>query len=279
MPDTRSLIPWTLKGSDNESLLGNTHLPKSTPRGCLILIHGFKGYKDYGFFPPLADAAAAAGLVTHRFNLSHSGMTNQFNTFARPDLFEHDTWGKQVHDVKTVVRAVGGALESGGLPITLFGHSRGGLTVVVAAAELGDSVAGLITAASVDHPVRLSDEDRRTLRTQGRLASPSSRTGQTLYVGRDMLDEVEAEPDRFDPLKRIREVRCPIHLIHGGGDTTVEPACSTRLREAAGSARLTILPSASHTFDCPNPAPSPLPPATQRLIELVTASAARHHDT
>ena len=66
-----SVTQWTLPGVDDQPIYGNTHCPDGTPPvGVLVISHGFKGYKDYGFFPYLARAAAKRGLVAHRFNFS-----------------------------------------------------------------------------------------------------------------------------------------------------------------------------------------------------------------
>ena len=54
----------------------------------MLIAHGFKGYKDYGMFPRLARVAAETGFVAHRFNFSHSGMTDRIATFEHPDLFD-----------------------------------------------------------------------------------------------------------------------------------------------------------------------------------------------
>jgi len=43
---------WSIEGADGQPILGDTHLPEAPPRGVLVICHGFKGYKDYGFFPP-----------------------------------------------------------------------------------------------------------------------------------------------------------------------------------------------------------------------------------
>gem|GEM_PF-4204546 len=87
------------------------------------------GYYDYGLFPVLARALTAAGLTCHRFNFSHSGMTRDTATFARPDLFEQDTWGRQQDDLAAVLDHLGAGAE----PTVLFGHSRGGLSSLLAA--------------------------------------------------------------------------------------------------------------------------------------------------
>ena len=99
--------PWSIPGAEGEVILGDCHLPAGEARGVIIIAHGLKGYKDYGMFPVIARACAAGGLIAHRFNFSHSGMTNALETFARPDLFERDTWNRQVHDCRAVVEAAG----------------------------------------------------------------------------------------------------------------------------------------------------------------------------
>jgi uncharacterized protein len=91
------VLDWTIPGAENQPIYGTTHLPDGShgsPRSVVIIAHGFKGYKDYGMFPRIAHQCAEAGLVAHRFNFSHSGMTNHIDTFERPDLFERDPAGE-----------------------------------------------------------------------------------------------------------------------------------------------------------------------------------------
>lgn len=272
---------WTLAGSDGQTIYGNTHLPAGQPQAVLILCHGFKGYKDYGFFPRLAEAAADRGLIAHRFNFSHAGMTEQIETFAKPDLFQSDTWSRQIEDLQAVAGAIdSGQLAGQGLASVWFGHSRGGLTVLLTAGRAFSDPdgrmprpTGVIAAASPAEPCSLTSKDRATLRKDGRLPSPSSRTGQTLYVGLPWLEEIEADPDAFDPKLAIARIACPVLLLHGAADATVGVAAAETLAKAAGEdrARRVVIDHAGHTFDCPNPLEpgADLPPATQRLFDEV----------
>ena len=274
MPTTQ----WTLPGAVGQPILGNTHLPDhdaaSAPVGVLLISHGFKGYKDYGFFPHLAQSAADRGLIAHRYNFSHSGMTNRLETFERPDLFELDTWGKQVYDLLAVHAAVGqGQLAGQGLPIIWFGHSRGGLTSILAAARLFEqdrpnAPAGVISVAAPHEPGAGYDERARELMyRQGYVESPSARTGQALRVRLVWLLEIEQAPAAFDPVRAIGKIACPILLLHGEADPTVPVAAAHALAAAASSnARLETIPDAGHTFNCPNP----LPPDTEPPAETQT---------
>jgi alpha-beta hydrolase superfamily lysophospholipase len=274
---------WSIPGSGGEPILGVSHAPAAgqaadtaaaadAPLATVLIAHGFKGYMDYGMFPRIARELAAAGCRVHRFNFSHSGMTRDTATFARPDLFARDTWNRQVDDLAAVADAVrAGTLAGGGVPLVLFGHSRGGVTVLLAAGR-GDVAdpAGVITAAAPADAVRLSPADRQRLLDEGFLPSPSSRTGQELRVGRDWLAEIEADPAGHDPCVQAGRIDCPVLVLHGGDDATVPAGDAERLGLAARRpARVVVIPGANHVFDTPNPMPDDAAPspALQTLLD------------
>lgn len=243
---------WTIDGSDGEPILGTVHLPDDEPVGVMIICHGFKGYKDYGFFPLLAHTAAQRGLIAHRFNFSHSGMTRNIDTFERPDLFEKDTWGKQIHDLNSVAVAIeDGRLAGAGLPTVWFGHSRGGVTVFLAA-PLGDP-AGIVSAAAPHQCCSWDETIREAIRHQGYIDSPSGRTGQNLRVGKAWLDEIESDPQTFDPVNAIERINCPVLIVHGSGDQTVSVESARALAVANENSTVRIVEGASHTFNATNP--------------------------
>lgn len=267
---------WTIDGADGQPILGHTHRPPDgvTPTGVLVCCHGFKGYKDYGFFPRLAGHAADAGLIALRLNLSHSGMTHDIQTFARPDLFEKDTWGKQVHDIGRVVDEIA---APHGLPVVLFGHSRGGLASLLAADRLQTKIAGVVAAAAPADACSLDESQRALLRKAGRLVSPSGRTGQDLYVGGGWLAEIEADPERFDPVRALSRLAVPALILHGDGDATVPVSALQRYADAAPEAESAVIPGANHVFNAVNPLPSdaPLETQTAELFERTVSFALR----
>ncbi len=261
---------WCIPGANGEVILGDVHVPDTEPRGVLVICHGFKGYKDYGFFPRLAEAASAAGMIAHRFNFSHSGMTNHVATFERPDLFERDTWGFQISDLESVIGAIrAGTLAGRDRPIVVFGHSRGGVTALLAVAR-GLDVAGVIAAAAPDTCCNLDESQKAMLRRKGFLPSPSSRTGQELRVGRAWLDEIDADPPKFDPRLAIATIKNPVLLIQGDADETVPLSCAQALKAAAGDrVELLVIAGANHTFNAANPMVGEMPKATSQMFDAV----------
>jgi uncharacterized protein len=296
---------WTICGAEGETIFGNTHLPPPgiAPVGHLIIAHGFRGYKDYGILPVIDHHASRAGLLAHRFNFSHSGMTNALDTFERTDLFEKDTWSKQVEDIACVSNAIAAdalpnialACEStsnatADLPQFWFGHSRGGVSVLLAGARAfvpGEyettctsiqKPAGIIPCAAPAFACMMSDPDQQRLLSQGFLTIQSARTKQDLRIGSVWLTEINSAPNAFDPIHAAGLIECPMLVIHGDDDPTVPQDCAHLIADENKQSILKIVPDANHVFNTSNPAKldrDPVPPA-QTLLDATISFCLTH---
>ena len=247
--------PFTLKNKHDRELLGDTHTPKDSPKACGILLHGFKGYKDYGFIPVLAHDVCNEGMLVHRFNFSTSGMTNEIGTFARADLFELDTWSRQVEDIVRVVEAVrSGELSGGGLPIYIIGHSRGGASSLLAAGRLGDDLglSGVITINAVDCCSRMNKAEQSELLERGYTITQSARTKQGLRINSAWLSEQLDDPDGHDVLLQASKIACPVCVIHGNEDQAVDHKAGVEISNACGCELIT-LNRGNHVLNMANP--------------------------
>jgi uncharacterized protein len=255
MPDMTT-SNWTLTNQRNLYILGNTEHPTTAPTSTLLLLHGFKGYKDYGFIPVLAKQLARAGILVHRFNFSCSGMTNDIATFARPDLFALDTWTRQVEDTHCVLNAVSnGTLEGRNLPMFIAGHSRGGATTLLTAArEPQPNLAGVITINAVDRCCGLSEDAQRKMLNDGYTTTPSARTGQELRIDASWLQEQLDDPDAHDILKLCTTIKSPSLIMQGTDDPGIDIATGQRIADAIGSV-LQPIKGADHVLNTANPAP------------------------
>jgi len=134
---TPSLTRHRLPGYLGDILVDVRTGDRSRPRPAVLVLHGFKGFKDWGMFPPLAERLAKAGFTAVSFNLSGSGVDDT-GEFVFPDRFARATFSGDRGDIGKVLEAVAtGALDVAPPPsIGFFGHSRGGgLGVLAAAAD------------------------------------------------------------------------------------------------------------------------------------------------
>lgn len=254
------MVDWSIPGSSGRPVIGTTHLPSESGDMHILLAHGFKGYKDYGFIPWLSEHLAGVGHVVHRFNFSHGGMEHGHGSFDE-SAFQEDTWNRQVEDLLLLFKASRRGELPGGTPggILLAGHSRGGVTSLLTAGrhageEVLDPLRGIATLASPAACLQMTDHDQERLLEEGRLASPSSRTGQLLHVGRSWLSEQLDAPEEHDLLAVAGKVKVPVHVIHGSEDDAVPVESAHAIGDAVESLTGRVLiEGANHVFNTSNP--------------------------
>ena len=247
--------PFTISNRHNLDILGNTHIPDIDPIACAILIHGFKGYKDYGFIPLMAHDLCQQRILVHRINLSTSGMTNEVDTFSRPDLFELDTWMRQVEDITQTCAAIReGAIPGKSLPLFLIGHSRGGASVLLAAGLNREklSLSGVITINAVDRCCRMEETEQNEMLERGYTFTESARTGQTLRINSQWLQEQLDYPEDHDVLEQAARAHVPACIIHGDADDAVNISAGKAIVRKLNT-HLHVLEGGNHVLNMKNP--------------------------
>src|SRR5262245_41803301 len=231
---------FELQTADGAPIRGDVRWPDVPgPRPAVVVCHGFKGFKDWGFFPWLGERLADAGFVAVRFNFSGSGIGSDPLEFTELDRFAADTVSQQVDDLGTVLDALSaGRLAPGGAtsgPIAVLGHSRGGGVAILRARE-DARIDAVVTWAGVATFQRWSQDERCAWRAQGRAEFPNTRTGQIMRVDATFLDDLERNAGRLDVLRAAAELEVPLLVVHGGSDTSVPPSEATALVGAAARA-------------------------------------------
>lgn len=107
-------------------------------RAVVVLVHGYQGFKDWGFFPWLGEQLCAEGHVAVRVTL--------------PD----DRYTAQVRDLTEVTRHVHHQFR--GLPLFLIGHSRGGGVALLASPDI-EGLEGVVTWSAIARADRWGDLD------------------------------------------------------------------------------------------------------------------------
>ncbi len=272
---TPSLTRHQLPGALGEILIDVRAGGRETPRPAVIVVHGFKGFKDWGLWPALAERIARAGLSAITLNLSGSGVDDS-GEFVHAERFGHNTFSAELQDL----RRVADELHDGGLGVAppsavgVLGHSRGGGVAVLQTA--GDPrVRALVTWAAISTVQRWPAPQRAAWRAAGVNQVKNARTGQVLPLYTDVLDDVERNASALDIAAAARRIAVPWLLIHGTEDDAVPLAEGERLAAAAPSARFVPVDGAGHTFGAVHPWQG-APPALELVEDTTLAFFAEH---
>ena len=258
---TPSLTRHVLPGA-----LGDVHVDvrsggRATPRPAVVVVHGFKGFKDFALFPPFAERLAQAGFTAVTYNASGSGV-DPAGGFTLPDRFARNTYGAELADLATVLDA----LTTGGLgtappaAVGLVGHSRGGGVAVLHAA--GDPrVRALVTWAAISHTDRWSAEEKEQWRLAGHVDVVNARTKQVLPLGTAVLDDLERHGPERDVEAAAARVAVPWLVVHGTADDSVAADEARVLHAASGrdTTELLLIEGANHVFGTVHPWAGPTP--------------------
>ncbi len=228
---------------------------------CVLILHGFKGFKDWGFFPELARRIAAAGGIAIRFNFSLNGMEEGEDTVRYPERFAQNTVSQELADAEQVlqqlqrgqVRELCGS-HWDGKRIFLFGHSRGGGVGLLLFARHPEIQRAALWA-SISRFNRFTERQKAFWRQHGAIEVKNARTGQVLQMSVRYLEDLESHRREYDLLQIMRSLDRPVLLVHGEQDLTVPLAEAQALYEAAppGIARLYVVPKTGHTFGIAHP--------------------------
>ena len=233
------------------------------PRTAVLMAHGFKGFKDWGFFPHLAESLARDGhaVVSFNFSLNGTGAGPNLVHFTDLEAFGRNTVSRELEDLHWMIDWSLGGGWRGGRPLDalgLFGHSRGGGAAIVAAAE-DRRVSALATWSAVASFNRWSDEHMRDWRTRGVTWVENARTGQRMPLHRALWDDLRENARRLDVLAAAARVLSPWLVVHGEDDLTVPLEEGERLAGACPAATLKSVGGSGHAFEATHPFASSTP--------------------
>lgn len=268
---TATLSKTTIPGVLGPLFIDVRTSSRQEPAPAVIVLHGFKGFKDWGMFPPFADRLAKAGFTAVSFNVSGSGVDDA-GASAFPERFGHNTFMAELRDLDAVLDA----LDAGHLGVVrpssvgIVGHSRGGGMAILWAAR-HPRISALVTWAAIATVRRWSPDQCRAWRAAGTLEVVNARTKEVLPMYLDTLDEIESlGATTLDIEAAAATVAAPWLLVHGSADEAVPLAEATRLAAVArpGSVDLRVIDGAGHTFG----AVHPLAGVPERLAQVFDAS-------
>lgn len=271
--DTQPFALTTSRGT----LHGIVQHPAGPPRRrpVVVICHGFKGFMEWGFFPPLAELLVQRGFTVVRFNVLGSGMLPGDELVTDLEAFRQATFSGDAADILAIL----GAIRQGQIGdaviqadrIALVGHSRGGGGALLAAshAPWDRDLRALVTWAAVSTFDRADGLAKQAWRQEGEWVIENGRTGQKLPIGVEVLDDLEAHKDDLDLASAAGRRSAPWLIVHGSEDPTVPLGeGQDHAEHAAGISELRIVEGGDHTFGAKHPFVGPTP----HLIEVFNAT-------
>jgi len=244
---------FTLTGADGGPLRGETR-SAGTSRPTVVICHGFKGFRDWGFFPVSAERLAQAGFAVVSFNFSGSGVGEPGDTFNEPERFRHATYSNGVRDLDIVMTALrGGKLGVQPTAIGMLGHSMGGGIAALQGAR-DPGIKALVTWSATARFGRLwrAEQIPEWLRT-GTLEIVNQRTGEHLPLATDILVDLEHNAERLNVLAAAATILVPWLVVHGAADESVPAGDAGDLAARAQHSQLLLIENAGHTFGIKHP--------------------------
>lgn len=251
------------------------YLPTGQPKPIIVFSHGFKGFKDWGHFPLVAQYFANKGFVFVKFNFSHNGTTSEQPTeFADLEAFGNNNISKELDDLGTVINFVSTKADLRADNeidldrLYLIGHSRGGAVSILKAFE-DDRVKKLVTWASVKEFGKFWDKEvMDDWKKKGVLYVDNARTGQRMPLYWQYYEDFFNNKNRLDVPKAAGGLKIPFLIVHGTDDPSVPYEAATSLHKLNTGSKLLSVGGANHVFGGRHPYKEDiLPPDTMKVVK------------
>jgi dipeptidyl aminopeptidase/acylaminoacyl peptidase len=266
--------PFELTGHDGGPLRCDLYAPDAAiPGRAILLCHGFRGYKDWGFLPFLATRLADAGFPVVTFSTSASGVTDRAGTFGEKERFRRGTYGGDLEDLRRAADWTADRFGADSARLGIAGHSRGGALALLHAT--GDPRVAAVAALAA--PSRIGvwpDAYFEAWRRGEPVEVYDFRTRGSLLLGPEILADLgrERESGRYDTARAGSRLRAPFLVVHGTRDALVplEEARALAALAPAATTELRVIEGAGHSFQAGDELRRTPPP----LLEMVESVAA-----
>jgi len=242
----------------------------------IIVAHGFRGFKDWGFLPYLSRQLTQSGFAAISFNHSLSGIGD--NPWAIEDLegFSHNSTSQELQDWNLLLDS----LLWGKIPfahrlrlnsVGVVGHSRGGSYGILLSSQV-PQIRSVVTWGAIQSFDRFDGETRRRWQSHGYLEVNQQPQEKPLRLKVGALDALDRNLEQLDVLKAMRQSSIPVLILHTRQDRTVPLIEGQNLWQCADQklSNFQVIEGGGHTFQTQHPLDTPSLPlleAVSRTIE------------
>jgi len=244
--------------SENEKIRLSTfgHVNVSE-KDSLIFVHGFKGFKDWGFGPYVGRYFSQRGYFVVMFNFSHNGVGESLTEFDELDKFAANTFSREIKELSELIDALKSGYfgEAGKNKLGLIGHSRGG-AVSLLTGYLKPEVDAIAAWSSVAKLDRYSDRQKEEWKKKGSFGIMNMRTKQEMQLNITLLEDIENNKENLLNLEQaVSGLERPLLIAHGDQDLAVPIKEAEQLYEWSDKEKTEFfkLKKTGHTFDIKHP--------------------------
>lgn len=224
---------------------------------CIIFVHGFKGFKDWGFVPYLGDYFALKGFFVITFNFSHNGIGKNLLVFTEMDKFSRNTYSREIRELSEIIDAYAnnffGKVDKH--KIGLLGHSRGGAISLLTAKNIKE-INAVALWSSISRVDRYTNHQKEEWKKKKFYEITNQRTGQVMRLDISILDDIEENlHTTLNISEAISKLNKPLLIAHGEEDLTVPIKEAEELYSWSNKkySEFIKIPSTGHTFNIKHP--------------------------
>ena len=112
---TNPTVTFEIPTSDDKPVWADLYTPGTDtgPLGSIVILcHGLKGYRRWGFVPLLARSLSGAGIAAMAIDFSHNGVAggdggaSGGRVYPYPEMFRNNTLDRERNDLAAVIRWV-----------------------------------------------------------------------------------------------------------------------------------------------------------------------------
>lgn len=248
---------YAFLASDGEKIRVAFRNENEESKRLLIFVHGFKGFKDWGFGPYLSENLSEKGFSVLTFNFSHNGIGDELTEFTELDKFAENTFSREVRELDELVSAVRNGFfnVARDVKIGLIGHSRGGAIAILASSKRMD-VNAIATWSAILKLDRYSKRQKDEWRKKGFFEVLNTRTNQMMRLNVGLLDDIEKNSTGFLNIENaVKTLKRPLLIAHGDQDLAVPISEAEQLYEWSDKSKTEFfkLFGTGHTFDIVHP--------------------------
>jgi dienelactone hydrolase len=186
----------------------------------------------------LASELAAAGLPALAIDFSHNGVAGGdagaggTPVYRDPGMIKLNTIDRERRDLAAVIQWIRSSTAGGFSPHTrigLWGHSRGGTSVVLNALDNPSQIAAIATWSAPAHADIYRPRQKRRWREEGEYEWLEGESGQRLAMGVCFLDDLEERRDEYDLAARSAGSNIPHLIVHGEVDLVIPAESAERI--------------------------------------------------